>query len=341
MKIKNLIQKHKKRKKDFMGIVNTKKDALVIIGNGFDLQHEYKTKYNDFVEHTSCKAFDSFKIYTNNYLYNNKNWYDFEQVIKDLTLRVYLNDSSIKSDHDLKIHQNILDEIINSITQELCRYLKNETSKNNGIFLPNVQNYLNDSSVVLNFNYTPVAERYTKNIFYVHGSVMENNIILGYDNRNEPCLIDYTSMQRRKSYLRLSLEFCRFLKAKNIDSNQIEIYKQSFNSFLDHLTSPKGLDHKDYINTLGGNLINEFYLKNDCFNKIIIGYDIDYNSIEKIVILGHGIEADIELLDSILKQCTKLKEIIIFRYEKESDTKYKSKENFFHRYSPVRSQRWK
>ena len=60
---------------------------------------------------------------------------------------------------------------------------------------------------------------------------------------------------------------------------------------------------------------------------------IDYNKVEKIVILGHGIEADKVFLDNILKKCHNIKEIIIFRYEGEPDSSYDSKADFFKKYS--------
>ena len=318
------------------------KDTLILIGNGFDLQHGYRTSYCNFVKHANSTIFAGFKDFIGSYLGRVSCWYDFEQVINDLTLKVFQDNLADCSIEDLERPQERLDKEIENITHELFVYLANETSADNGVRLPSVQEYIDESAVVVNFNYTSVAERYTKDIFYIHGSIKENNIILGYDNRDEPCLIDYMSMRRCKDNLRFALEFLRYMKKMHIDPECISKYQETLERFLISFHSSKGLEDEDYIDLPGGEMIKEFFTNHDLLS---IGFGnnapIKYDDIKRVVVMGHGIEADRVLLQEIIKRCINLKEAILFRHEKETDQKYSAREAFFMNYCPVKSQGWK
>lgn len=59
---------------------------------------------------------------------------------------------------------------------------------------------------------------------------------------------------------------------------------------------------------------------------------INYGKISTIVVLGHGIEADRVFLEKIVKKCSHLKKVVIFRYAGESDSSYNAKADFFKPY---------
>lgn len=63
--------------------------------------------------------------------------------------------------------------------------------------------------------------------------------------------------------------------------------------------------------------------------------NIDYKAINTIVVLGHGIEADKVYLDSIIKECTNLKQIVLFTFENESKDDLDRKIKFLKDYCPT------
>ena len=75
----------------------------------------------------------------------------------------------------------------------LLQYLEKETSRNPVEKLASVERYLTGSNAI-NFNYTKVAQAYTKKVIYAHGSLEERDILLGYDFRPETCLAEYVDL---------------------------------------------------------------------------------------------------------------------------------------------------
>ena len=57
--------------------------------------------------------------------------------------------------------------------------------------------------------------------------------------------------------------------------------------------------------------------------------DINYNHIEEVVVIGHGIEADRAFLDQIMKACKKVRNVILFVYDGEQNESIERKRNFF------------
>lgn len=78
-----------------------------------------------------------------------------------------------------------------------------------------IKRKLHKATPAINFNYTNTPELYTRNVFYVHGSLEEEEIVLGYDYRAEPCLIEYSLMKWSKILCRERLAFSRYLKSKH------------------------------------------------------------------------------------------------------------------------------
>lgn len=59
---------------------------LAIIGNGFDLAHEYHTRYVDFVESIGNDFFRRYHHYINSYCPPQMDWYRFEECADQLTV---------------------------------------------------------------------------------------------------------------------------------------------------------------------------------------------------------------------------------------------------------------
>lgn len=321
------INEHKKDGKEY--------NTLVIIGNGFDLAHGYNTSYKSFSENMSAECLKKFKDYCEK---ENKinTWYNFEENINYMTRALYDKSiSSLTNDSSEDYYNNLyeLNEIFTNIHDLLITYLKNETEKELVDKFLTVQKYIDSNTQVINFNYTSTAEKYSKNIFYVHGSIAEEDILLGYDYRDEVCLAQFNDMKWSKIFCREGLAFRRYLKNKKHIEKESATFKKlikSFDIYQQHANSSRGIDINSEREIPDYHFIKEFMMN---YNENMNIPDIDYGKIETVVVMGHGIEADKVFLDSILIKCIKLKEVIIYRYDGEKDLSYNLKTGFFEKYT--------
>ena len=66
------------------------KDTLVIIGNGFDLAHGYKTRFKDFADYGYGKGIkEIFDLFNREKRIDVDNWYDFEELIREATITIH------------------------------------------------------------------------------------------------------------------------------------------------------------------------------------------------------------------------------------------------------------
>lgn len=308
-----------------MRLLRKKFTTLAIIGNGFDLNHGYKTDYKSFVEHSNEPCLKKFK---NICEANTENtWYNFEENISDIS-RKYFIDSFEKCDVDNRPKILELANNFQEVQKALIKYLRRETPRFQVSKNPNIAKYLTKNTVALNFNYTAIAEAYTKNVIYVHGSLKENDIVLGYDYRETTCLEQYDNMRWSKVICREYLAFCRFLKNKKHFKPGTAIYKDIISGYEEYCraeNSPRGADYNDLKKIPNHKIIKEFLEKN---RKSLAIPHIDYKKIKVVLVLGHGIKADRQFLECILERCLNLEKVIIYRYNGESDTSYNEKVMF-------------
>ncbi len=305
--------------------------TLAIIGNGFDLNHDYGTDYESFIQKVKDPALEKFEDYCK--MADIKTWYDFEENIRILSEKLFLKSMSENCDFDDNREEvKELTDIFKKIHILLGQYLEDATALAPAKKKECIEKYLNHNTVAINFNYTRTAEVYTDNIVYVHGSLEENDIILGYDYRNEPCLAQFEDMQWSKSICRESLAFRRhFLKKKKYDpkSKKYQSLITGLNSYHHWENTGRGLDDEVKRFVPNYNIIDRFLKKYRCLCGIP---DIKYKNIEIVVVLGHGIKADRVFLEEILKKCTNLNKIVIYRCSVESDSVYNEKASFFAQY---------
>lgn len=324
---------HKKRKKY---------RTFAIIGNGFDLAHNYPTLYESFVNATVSENLDIFRDYCDKDGSINT-WYYFEeniaQLTQDLFVQSYMDSNGYEEDRQ---RQSNLTKVFAEIHRLLIQYLRSITESKPVVKLPNVKKYLNHKTMAISFNYTNVAKAYPCDIFYVHGSLDEDDILLGYDYRDEACLAQYDDMRWSKRICREALAFRRFLKHNlhlQVGSSEYDERIASFEMYQDYENSGRGIDEADDTIIPHFQLVDEFlnsYRKN--------GYlpNIAYNKISTIVVLGHGIEADRVFLSQIIKKCPRLKKVVIFRYAGEDDSSFDAKVEFFKPYCKrIRSARYR
>lgn len=306
--------------------------TLAIIGNGFDIAHNYATLYKSFVDATSSESLDIFKEYCDKDR-SITTWYSFEENINRLTQELFLQSYSEDHDYDtVRRDRSRLREVFSDIHNLLIRYLRQETECKPVIRIPSVKKYLKRKTKAISFNYTKVAAVYPCDVFYVHGSLDEEDILLGYDYRDEGCLAEYEDMRWGKNICREALAFRRYLK----NNLHLQPGSQEYNERIEGLeayqhyeNSGRGIDEEVETFIPHYQFVDQFvssYRKDGDVPKI------DYSKISTVVILGHGIEADRVFLKRIIKKCTHLKKVVIFRYAGESDSSFNTKADFFKPY---------
>lgn len=306
--------------------------TLAIIGNGFDIAHNYATLYKSFVDATSSESLDIFKEYCDKDR-SITTWYSFEENINRLTQELFLQSYSEDHDYDtVRRDRSRLREVFSDIHNLLIRYLRQETECKPAIRIPSVKKYLKRKTKAISFNYTKVAAAYPCDVFYVHGSLDEEDILLGYDYRDEGCLAEYEDMRWGKNICREALAFRRYLKHDlHLQPGSPEYNEriEGLEAYQHYENSGRGIDEEVETFIPHYQLVDQFvssYRKDGDVPKI------DYSKISTVVILGHGIEADRVFLKRIIKKCTHLKKVVIFRYAGESDSSFNAKADFFKPY---------
>lgn len=308
---------------------------LVFIGNGFDRTHGYKTTYQDFINFKGEDFFEKYRSYLKDYKCDNEQWSDFEDRICELTAQMYAflyatEEDQQKADDDI-IRVN---EEFATIRNELIEYLHKETSSRKVKKLSSIKKYLTRKSLILNFNYTNIAKAYTDNIHHVHGSLAENNIVLGYDYRDEACLATYDIQKWSKNILRELLGFSRYVKRRFCCHNSSGFYARimdEYEAVVDYTRSPRGYEEEEIAHFEFKEIIQE-YLVSPLRRESQSIPSFNYSGIREVVVMGHGIVADQVFLSSILKRCRNIEKVIIFSYNGESADEWEKKAAFFRPY---------
>ena len=314
-----------------MSLFTKKPQTLAIIGNGFDMNHGYNTDYKSFVSKTKDPSLEKFQEYCE--IEDISTWYLFEENIRILSEKLFFKSVSENCDFDDNRKEvRELTDIFKKIHVLLKNYLEHETSLAPIKKKPCIEKYLNKNTVAINFNYTETAEAYTNNIIYVHGSLKEDDILLGYDYRDEPCLAQYEDMQWAKSICRESLAFRRyFIGKKKYDptGKKYQALREGLENYHHWENTGRGIDDevKEFIPHYS--TIDKFLKKH---RSHFLTPDLKYKNIKKLVILGHGIEADRKFLEEILKRCINLEKVVIYRYSGEDESVYNYKVSFFTEY---------
>jgi len=161
-----------------------KYNAILIIGNGFDLNLRLPTSYQDFI---ASDIFNNLLAENNQlclYLKNQSelnNWIDIENELKEYSYNVY-------KEPDRKVFRQEYQKLCSS----LCEYLNDldiskmdETSKAYK-YITTVGEYKN--LLIINFNYTSSIEyiaiqnNLNPQIVNVHGSATNNKIVFGVED---------------------------------------------------------------------------------------------------------------------------------------------------------------
>lgn len=314
---------------------NSKKDKLIIIGNGFDLAHEFETDYKSFVHHVQDPALTEFERMCDGIPQIEK-WTQFEENIKtivnDYYYRIVLTDVSADSSKEIER----INSIYKQIKELLKSYLRQETA--HSLKLKNsIKRAFSGNETVLCFNYTDTATQYTNksNIVYVHGSLDEDDIVLGYDGAIDLCLVGYEESLWNKQICRENLAFRRMLREKgfSIENEQYDKLADAFIEYQRWSYSGRGADDPDLRNkTRYYDIIHDFLTRLDPIPSI---QQVPYEDVKDICIMGHGLEADREYLKAIFCNCKNAKRAFLYFYEGEKKRERKAKIEFLKKHFEI------
>lgn len=174
-------------------------DRLLIIGNGFDLDLGWKTRYSDFAKSDYWPFKEDYfnpnaELYP--YLNNIKNkdlWLDLEMALCKYAMPS--QDGIIGSSHHTPENDKIDYE---KLVSSLYTYLNNESKKpikTKSFAAQVLRSVINNGKFkIYSFNYSPIEQIASMlvsdssvNVDYVHGSLKRDDIILGIDDVTDIC----------------------------------------------------------------------------------------------------------------------------------------------------------
>lgn len=324
---------------------------LIIIGNGFDLAHNLPTGYADFVNHyCTKKALIDFRDLVEKVAHDKQyspltdlnidRWYLFENWIEEIC-RYFFEQEYVEfsSGRPLKAEKNM--EIANRVFKKIAALLKNYLKYVQKKYLISkkenlVKEFMIPSTTTISFNYTNTPKYYTKNIEYIHGSIDDDNeVVFGCANNDISDFAGFPFLQYEKEPLKLCLKYKRFLKYSGY-STDLDKYMDELSLQLPTVFSGKGGWNFPEIYS-DGNLSYDTSSASDPLKKFISLNEnpttpdeyAKFKGIEKIVIMGHGLESD-KLFFSYLSEMVKptIKKIKMYIYEGESDDEINIKDSF-------------
>lgn len=297
--------------------------TLYIIGNGFDLHHSLKTKYQHFAIYLQRNNKQLFDLMVKYYWLTDLDaeneeeslkdilWGDFENNLAEMEFEDLLDDfrdylpdygSDEFKSRDYHTFQQEIDRMIDKLTKELFDVFKEFILQVKFEDSPDSLINIEPDSSFLSFNYTNTLERYygvnrTK-IIYIHGraATEDEQIILGHginpeEFKDKP-LIQPEGLSEEDS------EIWR--------SERAEEYDYAYNTGRDSAIEYFNSSHKH---------TNQIIAKNrDFFSSLI--------DKQRILVLGHSISSvDHPYFEEIIKSTNNPKWIVSFFGEEEKKEK--------------------
>ena len=180
--------------------MNTKKDTLYIIGNGFDLHHGLNTSYKNFRDNVVLKAPNLWKQLIDIYgddVTEDMWWSDFEAKLADINYYHLLNSDNGVAMGGMKV-QNFLTGQLPPLFGKWINSIKLN-------IVPENEVDIDKDALFFTFNYSLVLEKKYKvnkdNIWHIHNSIEEvDKIIVGHDSDSNTLISNYNSNRGNQQY---------------------------------------------------------------------------------------------------------------------------------------------
>lgn len=314
----------KNKKKNYTGIA--------IIGNGFDKAHGYATGYDDFIKAVGDAYFDEYKELLRDYCGTDLKWSDFEERVGCLAAEFYQRFLMEPDNYD-QVRKDLFrfNLWFQDLHEALAEYLRKEIARKEQKKIRSINRVLKRKTLAVNFNYTSTVDCYQSPVIHVHGSLRENDIVLGFDPPSAGCMISYENNKWHKELRRNNLQFHRYVRV-GIDEGRIEAdYDELISGYEEIVaisTSGKGFEDEDINGWEHEKIYRDFLKRAEGHNEQ--EWDaICLDKVKKLFVIGHGIIADKEYLLSLMRKCTRLRKVVIFSYEGEPQAEWQQKADFF------------
>lgn len=180
--------------------MNTKKDTLYVIGNGFDLHHGLNTSYKNFRDNVVLKAPNLWKQLIDIYgddVTKDMWWSDFEAKLADINYNHLLNSDNGVAMGGMKVQ--------NFLTGQLPTLFDKWIKSINLDIVPENELDIDKDALFFTFNYSLVLETKYKvnkdNIWHIHNSIEEvDKIIVGHDSDSNTLISNYNSNRGNQQY---------------------------------------------------------------------------------------------------------------------------------------------
>lgn len=173
---------------------------LYIIGNGFDIYHQIKSRYADFKDYVEVNDKELFNT-LDNYFDSDELWSDFEETLAYIDADTITDDaenylvsygSDEWSDADNHNYQYVIQTAINIVTVQLKEHFTNWILQ---LQIPNIKKLnLDKKSMYLTFNYTNTLEKIyninNQNILFIHNKAIDINSLLVLGHSRTPSTYD-------------------------------------------------------------------------------------------------------------------------------------------------------
>ena len=186
------------------------KNVLVIVGNGFDISHGIKSKYEDFRDFLSDNDKKNLLYFLDTFFnWTGKLWSDFENTLGNYDEELILNecrpDEPIDFDHYMRSTAAIEDSPATFLYPTLEELNIEFSNWVNSISLDDIDRIFDNvssSSLYLSFNYLETLEKLylipTNRVFHIHGSRLKRDkYIFGHNNQR---VFHFTDEDDRPSY---------------------------------------------------------------------------------------------------------------------------------------------
>lgn len=303
--------------------------SLAIIGNGFDLTHGYHTSYKNFTDCIGEDSLQNYRAYVDAYGTRSP-WNAFEKCVEELSYAFYQYELADADFNDTTIIP--FNNAFGKLKKKLMDYLRREQKRIPLEKKPTIEKYLGRSTLAFTFNYTNLAECYLDSVFYIHGSLKEEDIVLGFDPKSALCMASFDTIQWFKGFCRERLDFKRYLRTQRNLSQTDPLYIQlcqEYGQIQRTRNSGKGLEDEDIANLKHANLLRN-YLAHEVEQGAIDQSKRYFHDITSVVVLGHSLQSDENYLNELFQHLTNLKTVILFTFP--GDDSIQDKEKFLSLY---------
>ena len=234
------------------------KKVVLVIGNGFDLDLGFKTKYSDFAKSTEWKkmfakeAGRSQHYSLLKYLNDRKdidNWFDIEQALFEYA-HIKTKDVWI---HNLETDKREFLIICDTFRQYLENHIYSCGHSFSDSFSAKILRCFQRNSElrkIYTFNYTPLdlivsnlGLLHPLEVVHIHGSTKEHNMILGFETNTNSSIIqgyDFLLKTNQASYHHTQMQY------DMMDADEVVVFGHSLNmidsvlfeDYLQNLTQP-------------------------------------------------------------------------------------------------------